>query len=238
VSYHSNTPNHFLHTLSPHDFGLLQPHLRPVAHETGRVLYAAQDRIERVYFPHNGVISLVTGLSDGQFIEAGMFGRNGVIGGGAALDGRLALNQAVAQVASSGLTIEIGLLQGFANESESVRAALMRQELIIYAHTQQIVACNAVHHLEERLARWLLQTRDLLSSDNLPLTQEFLSQMLGVQRSSLTLIARRLQESGLIQYRRGNIHILDLEGLRDVSCECYEAINGHFDRLIGWRPDE
>jgi DNA-binding transcriptional MocR family regulator len=87
------------------------------------------------------------------------------------------------------------------------------------------------------LSRWLLQARDLLRSDTLPLTQEFLSQMLGVQRSSVTLVARKLQEAGLINYRRGRIHVLDVEGLRDSCCECYGAINAHFQRLIGWSPN-
>jgi CRP-like cAMP-binding protein len=197
----------------------------------------AQDAVERVYFPHNGVISLVVPLLDGRFVEAGMFGRNGVIGGGAALDGRVALNQAVAQVAGAGSTMEAGALSRFVNDSDTLRMALMRHEQMIYAHTQQIAACNATHHVDERLCRWLMQTRDLLMSDTLPLTQEFLSQMLGVQRSSVTLVARKLQESGLIDYRRGRIRILDVEALRDCCCECYQAINDHFERLVGWRPD-
>jgi CRP-like cAMP-binding protein len=233
----SNSPNHFLASLSARDYELIQPHLRPIELPQGVVLYAAYDEIKRVYFPYKGVISLVIGLDDGRFIEAGMFGRNGVVGGGAALDGRVAINQAIVQAPGSGVTIEMGLLSQFVTQSETLRMALMRHEQIIYAHTQQIVACNAVHQLDERLCRWLMQTRDLMMSDTLPLTQEFLSQMLGVQRSSVTLVARRLQESGLINYRRGHIHVLDVDALRDSCCECYRAINDHFERLVGWRPD-
>jgi CRP-like cAMP-binding protein len=232
----SNSPNHFIASLSSEDYGLIQPHLRPVELHGGLVLYTAQDAIQRVYFPHTGVISLVVGLSDGRFVEAGMFGRNGVIGGGAALDGRVAINQAVAQVAGSGVTIEMGLLSRFVSQSDTLRLALMAHEQIIYAHTQQVAACNATHHVDERLSRWLMQTRDLLMSDSLPLTQEFLSQMLGVQRSSVTMVARKLQESGLINYSRGRIHVRDVEALRDSCCECYRAINDHFERLVGWRP--
>jgi CRP-like cAMP-binding protein len=232
----SNSPNHFLASLSPPDYELLEPHLRPIEFTQGLVLYVAQDEIKRVYFPHEGVISLVVGLVDGRFVEAGMFGRNGVVGGGAALDGRVAINQAVAQVSGSGLTIETGLLSRFVSQSDTLRMALMHHEQMIYAHTQQVAACNATHQLDERLCRWLMQTRDLIRSDTLPLTQEFLSQMLGVQRSSVTLVARKLQESGLINYRRGRIHVLDVEALRDSSCECYQAINGHFERLVGWEP--
>ncbi|MFL5093817.1 MAG: Crp/Fnr family transcriptional regulator [Xanthobacteraceae bacterium] len=233
----SNSPNHFLASLPPGDLALIEPHLRPIELQQGLVLYVAHDTIERVYFPHDGVISLVVGLADGRFVEAGMFGRNGVVGGGAALDGRTAINQAIAQVAGSGSTIETGLLSRFVSESDTLRMALMGHEQIIYAHTQQIAACNATHHVDERLCRWLMQTRDLLVSDTLPLTQEFLSQMLGVQRSSVTIVARKLQESGLIDYRRGRIHILDVESLRDSCCECYQAINDHFGRLVGWRPN-
>src|SRR4051794_12302299 len=130
------------------------------------------------------------------------------------------------------------MLSKFVSESESLRATLMRYELANYALTQQVAACNARHELEERLCRWLMQTRDLLGSDTLPLTQEFLAQMLGVQRTSVTLIARTLQESGLITYRRGHIQVLDAVHLREGSCECYGAINQHFERLIGWRPSE
>jgi CRP-like cAMP-binding protein len=113
----------------------------------------------------------------------------------------------------------------------------MRHELTSYALTQQIAACNARHEVEERLCRWLMQTRDLLESDTLPLTQQFLAQMIGVQRTSVTLIARRLQESGLITYRRGHIEVLDPVHLQDSACECYQTINHHFERLIGWRPN-
>jgi CRP-like cAMP-binding protein len=156
-----------------------------------------------------------------------MFGRNGVVGGGAALDGRLAINQAMAQIDASCLAIEVGHLSRFVRQSEALRLALMSHEQMIYAHVQQIAACNATHNLEERLCRWLMQTRDLLVSDSLPLTQEFLSQMLGVQRSSVTMIARKMQEVGLITYHRGHIEVLDAEALRDSSCECYAAINDH-----------
>jgi CRP-like cAMP-binding protein len=237
MSAQSNSPNHFLACLSPGDYALIQPHLRPIEFPQGLVLHAAHDAIERVYFPHNGVISFVVGLVDGRFVEAGMFGRNGVVGGGAALDGRTAINQAVAQVGGSGLTIEMGVLSRFVSESDTLRMALMGHEQMIYAQTQQIAACNATHHVDERLCRRLMQTRDLIMSDSLPLTQEFLSQMLGVQRSSVTMVARKLQESGLIKYRRGRIQVLDVEALRVSCCECYQAINDHFERLVGWRPD-
>jgi CRP-like cAMP-binding protein len=170
-------------------------------------------------------------------VEAAMLGRNSVAGGGAALDGRRAINQAIVQVPGSSLAIETSVLSRCASKSDTLRTLLMAHELAIHAHTQQVAACNATHDLEERLCRWLLQTRDLLMSDALPLTQEFLGQMLAVQRSSVTMIARKLQTSGLIKYRRGHIHIEDAEALQDSSCECYQTINRHFENLISWRPN-
>jgi CRP-like cAMP-binding protein len=192
--------------------------------------------IERVYFPQTGIVSIVVGLSSRQFVEAGMLGRNGVIGASAALDGQIAINTAIVQSDTAGMVIEASSLKQAAKQSETIRHALVRHEHVLAAQTQQVAACNALHELEERLSRWLLQSRDLLKNDTLPLTQEFLAQMLGVQRSSVTLVARKLQEGRLIRYRRGRINIIDVDGLHDSTCECYGAINTHFERLIGWLP--
>jgi len=234
----TNLPNHFLASLSPDDSDLLRPHLRQDHLTLRSVLFLPEEQIHRVYFPTAGIISLVVPLSDGFMVEAGMVGRNSVVGGGSALDGRVAINQGIVQSEGSSLTIDTGVLSKFVSASNTLRAALMRHELASYAMTQQVAACNARHDLEERLCRWLMQTRDLLGSDTLPLTQEFLAQMLGVQRTSLTLVARTLQESGLIKYRRGHIQVLDSVHLREGSCECYGAVSHHFERLIGWRPSE
>ena len=232
-----NSPNHFLASLSPHDSELLRPHLKSLQLRQGAVIYRAEETIEQVYFPHTGVISLVVGLTSGQFVEAGMLGRNCAVGAAAPLDGAISTLQAIAQVESAGMTAETAVVNRLVKESETLRIALVRNDKSASAQTQQVAACNALHELEERLSRWLLQTRDLIRSDTLPLTQEFLSQMLGVHRTSVTLVARKLQEAGLINYRRGRIHILDVEGLQDSCCECYDAINAHFGRLIGWFPN-
>jgi CRP-like cAMP-binding protein len=237
MPFSTNSPNHFLLSLSASDRELILPHLKPTRVPLGAYIFKAEETIERVYFPHSGIISLIVGFSTGQFVEAGMLGRNGVVGAGAALDGQIALNTAIGQADSEGTAIESSMLKRIAQESETMRVALVRQEHMLAAQTQQVAACNAIHELEERLSRWLLQSRDLLKSDTLPLTQEFLAQMLGVQRSSVTLVARKLQGAGLIQYRRGRIHVLDVEGLQDSCCECYGAINAHFRKLIGWSPD-
>ena len=236
MPFTSNSPNHFLASLSADDKKLISSHLKPLHLPHGAIFYKAEGTIERVYFPDAGIVSLIVGVSSGQFVEAGVLGRNGVIGAGAALDGQLAFNTAISQAEGAGTVIDASVLKRLARESEAIRIALVRQEHVLAAQTQQVAACNALHELEERLSRWLLQSRDLLSSDTLPLTQEFLAQMLGVQRSSVTLVARKLQQAGLINYRRGRIHLLDVEGLQDSCCECYGAINAHFSRMIGWLP--
>ncbi|WP_245411928.1 Crp/Fnr family transcriptional regulator [Methylocella silvestris] len=214
----------------------MAPHLRPMELAQGAILFSAEDQISRIYFPESGVVSIVVGLSTGQFIEAGMFGRNSVIGAGALTNGPTAINQAIGQVSGRGIVGETTALKRLVETSETMRPLIAKYEQSTVAQIQQVGACNAAHTLEERLSRWLLQVRDLIQSDDLPLTQEFLSQVLAVQRSSVTLIARSLQEAGFITYRRGRIHIVDGGALSENGCECYGAINAHFHRLIGWKP--
>jgi CRP-like cAMP-binding protein len=192
------------------------------------------EAIDRVYFPYTGVVSLVVGLSGGQFIEAAMFGRNSLIGGGVTLDGSAAVNQAIGQVAGAGVTIAANALTRIAAGSQALRRSIVQHEHGAFTQTQQVAACNALHSLEQRLSRWLLQVRDLVQSDDLPLTQDFLSEMLGVQRSSVSIVAGHLQKAGLIDYHRGRIHVLSVDGLRTSCCECYESINVHFQTLTGW----
>jgi CRP-like cAMP-binding protein len=234
----SNSSNHFIFNLPEQERRALQPHLRTVELEHGKILHRAGDVIERIYFPHDGVISFIVGMSDGRFVEAGMFGRNSVVSPGAALDGPVALNQAVVQAKGWGSVIDTSIMRRLAREHEAIRVALASHEQMMTAHCQQVAACNALHELEARLSRWLLQSSDLLSSDTLPLTQEYISQMLGVTRSSVTLVAKRLQQSGLIAYSRGTVRIADRQALLETSCECYAAINTHIHRLSGWSPPQ
>ena len=120
-----------------------------------------------------------------------------------------------------------------ADQSVAFRTTLIRHEQALFAQAQQSAACNASHSVEARLSRWLLRTRDLAGSDTLGLTQEFLAQMLGVRRTSVSLVANTLQSAGLIRYSRGRIEITNLEGLRATSCECYATVKSHSDRLLG-----
>jgi CRP-like cAMP-binding protein len=126
-------------------------------------------------------------------------------------------------------------LRKFANDSSVFRTTLVRHEQVLFAQAQQSVACNVSHAVEARLARWLLRCRDLTGNDTLPLTQEFLGQMLGVQRTSVSLVASMLQNAGLINYSRGHIKITDLQKIREVACECYATVKSHYDRLLNSR---
>jgi CRP-like cAMP-binding protein len=230
-------PNRLLASLPPADFEALRPHLKPfdLVHED--LLFDAGDAVHWVYFPHSGVISLVVGLADGQRIEAAMVGRDSVVGASAALDGGVALNTGIVQVGGAASILDAATLQKVAEHSNAFRAVLIRHEQILLAQAQQSAACNVTHSVEARLSRWLLWTRELSGSDTLGLTQEFLAQMLGVRRTSVSLVANTLQHAGLIRYSRGRIEITDLQGLRSASCECYGSVKKHYDRLLMRRAE-
>jgi CRP-like cAMP-binding protein len=211
---------------------LLRPHLEPVELVHEAVLFEPGDIVDRVYFPHTGIISLVIALSSGELIEAAMIGRDSMLGGSAALDGLISLNKAIVQLGGTGEALEVGRFRDVADKRPDFRTTLLRHEQALLAQAQQSAACNAVHKVEARLARWLLRSRDLSGSDKLLLTQEFLAQMLGAQRSSVSPAANTLQQAGLIHYRRGRVEIIDLEGLRDAACECYGTVKAQYDRLL------
>ena len=198
----------------------------------GKILAEAGSQIEHVYFPHSGVISLVVELSIGDMIETAMVGRDGVLNAAAALDGKVTLNKSIVQLAGVAAVLTIGQLRSFCDKNPRFRSLLIRHDQVLFAQSQQSAACNASHSVETRMCRWLLRMRDLAGSDDLQLTQEFLAQMLGVTRPSVSLVANTLQKAGLIRYRRGNIRILDLPGLKEGSCECYATVKGHYDRLL------
>lgn len=230
--------NHVLASLSAQDYALLRPHLATVSLVNGECLHHRLQRISHVYFPAGGVVSLVIRMKEGQSVEAGMIGRNGTIGGGSALDGMLALSHSIVQSPGSALRIDAGLLKELAHRSEGLRKAIFLAEQIVSVQAQQVAACNTLHELESRLARWLLQVRDLVQSNTFQLTQEFLAQMLGVQRTSVTTVARHIQSAGLIKYHRGRIELVDVEGLREAACECYACINEYQKTLTGWVPSD
>jgi CRP-like cAMP-binding protein len=225
--------NHLLASLDVDELEALLPHLKAVELPQETVFFESGDAIKAVYFPHNALISLVVELASGEIIEAAMIGRDGVAGGSAAFGCKISVNRAIVQVAGSASVLDVDVFCDLADRNAVFRAKLARHEQFVLAQAQQSAACNATHTLEARLSRWLLRCRDLLLSDDIPLTHEFLGEMLGVQRSSVTIVANTLQRAGLIRYRRGHIRVLDLESLQDSSCECYQTLKSHSDRLLG-----
>jgi len=223
--------NLLLRALSPAVLDLLKPGLQTHQFAAGDVLFAAGDRIKNLVFMHSGAVSLVTELSGGQTIETAMIGSESVVGGEAALDGGDAAYKAIVQVAGGGAALDVEIARRAVRDSEEFRNALVHHELLILAQAQQSAACNASHQLQERLARWLLRVRDVTGSDSFVLTQEFIPAMLGVGRTSVSIMAHTMQQAGLISYRRGHIKVERLDALQDVACECYGVIRKRYDRL-------
>jgi len=221
-----------LASLSSGDLAALQPHLKLAHFEQEQSLFEAGDNIEAAYFPTSAVISIVVTLSTGQVVEAAMVGRDGVVGASAALDGKMALSRAVIQLSGEAMVCSLAGLRSAAM-SQTLLSLLIRHEQTLYAQAQESAACTAAHHVDARLCRWLLRSRDLSRSDTLLFTQEFLAEMLGVSRTSVTVVAHTLQQAGIIKYSRGKIQITNLEGLQDAACECYETVRSHYRGLLG-----
>jgi CRP-like cAMP-binding protein len=225
--------NRLLAALRPSERALLEPFLKEVPLSQGQILQEQGDDIEQIYFPHPGMISLVAVMNNGgKIIETATVGREGAVGAMAGFGPRHAFRRAIVQVAGTAVKIPTAQFREAVKGSEALRSILVRYNEVLLAQVQQAAACNAFHEAEPRLARWLLQTRDRIDTDTIPLTQEFLAQMLGVRRTTVTIIAHALQERGLLRYRRGQIEITDRQGLERVSCECYETVRKQIDEYF------
>lgn len=225
-------PNRLLAALPAADHDLLSRSLTEIDLERGRVLYEPGDRMDTLYFPHDGVISLMTLMENGAAIESATIGREGALGLTTAAAPRQALSRAVAQTPCRCARISAVKFREAWERSPAIRLTVERHTEALYGHAIQSVACNALHSVEARFARWLLTCHDRISSNTIALTQEFLADMLGVQRTTVTAVARGLQARGYIRYRRGVVDILDRAGLEALSCECYEAVRDTYERLL------
>jgi CRP-like cAMP-binding protein len=226
--------NAILGSLSEGDAAALRPHLKATHLQQKTVLFEAGDNISAVYFPTSAVVSLVVTLATGETTEAAMVGKDGAVGIASALDGKIALSRAIVQLSGDAMVCDSSAFKAAALQSEKLISKIMRHEQTLFAQAQQSTACMANHEVEARLCRWLLRARDLSGTDHLPFTQEFLAEMLGVRRTSVTTVAHTLQEAGMIRYTRGRIEILNIEGLRDTACECYATVNEQYGKLLGF----
>jgi CRP-like cAMP-binding protein len=188
-----------------------------------------------VYFPSGGIISLLAVMRQGEAIEIATIGREGTVGSLSGLGPRRSHTRSVVQVSGSALRIPAARFRAAAEDSAAVRDIIVRYGEMLLIQVQQTAACNALHDVEARLSRWLLQARDRLDGSMIRLTHEFLSQMLGVRRTTVTVVANALQEAGLIRYHRGEIEIVNPSGLQARACECYEAIRSQTEEVLAAR---
>ncbi len=224
--------NLILRALTETEKRAIEPHLTRVNLCQHQTLFGVRDEVTDVYFALDAVVSLTVPLSTGEIIQTAMVGRDGIIGTAAALNGKVALNRAVVQVGGTCLACPVEPLKEILKEHEHFRSLVGGHEQALFAQAQQTAACNATHTIESRFARWLLRASNLHGSTELPLTQEYLAQMLGVRRTSVTMVAQTLKQSGMIAYTRGHIKLNDLEALQDTACECYQTVKMNYDALF------
>jgi CRP-like cAMP-binding protein len=215
------------------EFERLVPLLEPVSLAAQQDLYDVNDPISHVYFPKTGMISLVTLLEDGRQVESGTIGREGLVGLPVVLGVGFSTHRIMCQVPSESLRLPISPFVKALKNSPQLDSVLKRFVVVSLRNTAQIVACNVLHPVLERLCRWLLMLHDRAEMEEFPITQEFLAEMLGVRRQTISIIAGTLQKAGLITYRRGVVQILNRKGLEDGTCECYEVMRTAYDRIIG-----
>jgi CRP-like cAMP-binding protein len=224
--------NKLLASLPRDHFDRLMPNLVAVNMPQGLVLYEAGDEVDQVYFPQYGMLSLLAVLRDGKAIETATVGPEGVVGAMAGLGLHKSQVRVVVQMPVSVSKIAASHFRTIAAGSDPVRNLCIRYNEVLLSQARVTAACNALHSIEARFCRWLLQSADRAASDTVNLTQEFLAEMLGVRRTSVTEVASKVQNAGAITYSRGVIRILDRPALLRMSCECYETLLDQSAALI------
>lgn len=218
------THNKLLAKLSRDDLDLLAPHFVAEQLAQGTILTEANDEIDQIYFPLEGMISLVIVMKDGKAIETGAVGRDGVFGAAAGFGLYKSRVRSIVQVRVAAVRIPASQFRKAVSTSMGLTRLCIRDNEMLLAQARVTAACNALHTVESRFARWLLQTSAVTESDTITLTQEFLSEMLGVRRTSVTNVASKLQADGAISYSRGVIRITDRRLLAEICCECFETL--------------
>jgi CRP-like cAMP-binding protein len=224
--------NRILRQLSADELKSIQPWLVPKQLEPNAVLHEQGAAIDQIYFPLSGMISLLSVMQSGEAIETGIVGAEGVLGGDAAINGHL-FAQATVQLSGTALMMPKSRFVDAYHAHPHLRNLINRFQAIILIQARQNAACHALHSVRSRLCRWLLQSQDMIGSETFTLTQEFLSHMLGVRRTTVSIEAHALQEAGLIRYRRGHINILNRDGIEDCACECYSVIRTETGKMMG-----
>lgn len=228
--------NHLLDRVPPDERQRMMEKLEPVTLESGQVLYEPGDKLTHVYLLLSGMISLVSVMEDGRAVESATIGREGAAGMSASGYVDEAFTRYVVQLPGDGYRAPAADFEQMIDDSVAFCSAVTRWREVLVRMAIQSVACNALHNVRQRLARWILTTHDRTETNRLPLTQEFLAEMLGVKRNAINLVARELQEMGAIEYKRGKVSVINPEALKAVSCECYGLIRGEISKLFTQGP--
>ncbi len=224
--------NRLLAALPEQDYGRLARALEFVNLSLGETLYDSGEEMPYLYFPSSSIVSLIYTTESGSTAEMGMVGRCGVVGISAFLGGGTTPNQAVVQLAGGAFKIKARFVRDEFARGDSLQRILLCYTLSLLTQISQIAVCNRLHTFEQRLCRWLLFCHDCVMKDEIVLTQEIISHLLGVRREGVTVTAGRLQDAGLIGYSRGRIRILNRLGLEKNTCECYEVVKNEYERLL------
>jgi len=225
--------NRILRGLPSSEYEAMQPHFELVRLPIGRIVQESGQEMDHVYFPNHGVLSMITVLENGDLVEIATVGNEGMADLSVFLGLKVSHSRLLIQVPGDALRMERKAFLDFVSRSERLRTLLGRFTVAVFILVSQSGACNRLHTIEERAARWLLMTHDRVDADTFPITHDFLASMLGVRRPSVTLAAGILQKAGFISYRRGRMTILDRAGLEASACECYAIVKKEFDAMPG-----
>lgn len=225
-------PNSILSALPEAEYEHLFAQLEHIEMPLGAVLYHPAEDMQHVYFPNSGTISVLAMVRSGTSVEVGMVGNEGMFGIPVVLGTVTAPTEAVVQIPGEGLRVRADVLREEFKKGGILQDIILRYTQGFIIQITQTAVCNSLHSVNERLARWLLMCQDRALSNELPLTHEFIADMLAVRRAGVTVAAGNLQKQGLINYQRGHITILDREGLEGASCECYAEVKREFERLL------
>jgi CRP-like cAMP-binding protein len=224
--------NHLLDALPANDFERIEPHLELIPMKLGDVLYEPGAKMKYVYFPTTSIVSLLYVMKDGASAEIAIVGNEGILGISLFMGGETTPSRAVVQSAGQGFRLKSQLLKNEFGRFGPTLHLLLRYTQALITQMSQTAVCNRHHSVDQQLCRWLLLSLDRLASNELTMTQELIANMLGVRREGVTEAAGKLQDAGLIQYRRGKITVIDRPGLEARSCECYQVVKTEFDRLL------
>jgi CRP-like cAMP-binding protein len=225
--------NYLLATLATDDFERVRSHLESVSFKLGEVLYESGQKMEYVYFPTTAIISLLYIMENGATAEIGIVGNDGVLGMALFLGGDTTTSRAIIQNAGDAFKMKATDLLVELARSGMFQKLLMRYTQALITQISQTAVCNRLHSLEQQLCRWLLLSHDRLNTDELVMTHDLISNMLGVRREGITLAAQKLALKKLIVNNRGSIMIIDRQGLEETVCECYKVVNDEYNRLLG-----